>query len=136
MLGRSRSLFVSLSPNHIGLSSRCISKTRYLSTWDDLQSQDVVFRLRTDLKTAMKAKDSFTSTTIRVCISHSPLLWFLFLFIYRLIQSVLAEIYAAQKSSPQKTFQHPDFISIIRKAEQRRVNSGYYCIFDFVPIFF
>ncbi|KAF8520378.1 GatB/YqeY domain-containing protein [Hysterangium stoloniferum] len=50
----------------------------------------------------MRSRDSFSSTTIR---------------------SVLSEIYAAQKAAvqPLKT---PEIVSIIRKAEQRRLDSA------------
>lgn len=84
-------------------TNRYIPKTRRFTTANVLRAEDVLSHLRADLKNAMKAKDSLTSTTIR---------------------SVLADIYAIQKDSPKKIFQQSDFISIIRKAEQQRLDAA------------
>lgn len=68
---------------------------RYSATAQD----DVRARLTSELKNAMKNKDSFASTTLR---------------------SVLAEIQAADKQSPDQKIGASSIVSIIRKATQRR----------------
>jgi len=63
---------------------------------------DIRGRLLSEVKTAMKNKDSFTSTTLR---------------------TVLSEVYAADKTSPTK-ISPSAIISIIRKATLRRTDSA------------
>jgi len=63
---------------------------------------DVRMRLLSEVKTAMKNKDAFTSRTLR---------------------SVLSEVYAAEKLSPPK-ISSSVIISIIRKAARRRTDSA------------
>jgi len=65
-------------------------------------TDDVRGRLLSELKTAMKNKDSFTSTTLR---------------------SVLSEVYAADKISPPKITSSA-ITTIIRKSNTRRVEAA------------
>ncbi|KIJ39850.1 hypothetical protein M422DRAFT_257168 [Sphaerobolus stellatus SS14] len=64
---------------------------------------DLTARLQADLKTALKARDSAKSTIIR---------------------SVLAEVYNAQKQVAPKTLTSSDVAAVVRKAEQRRLDSA------------
>ncbi|KAI0045280.1 GatB/YqeY domain-containing protein [Auriscalpium vulgare] len=64
---------------------------------------DIRSRLLTELKGSMKARDTFSSTTIR---------------------SVLSEVYSADKSSPEQKIDSPAIFSLIRKATSRRVDSA------------
>ncbi|KAF8518734.1 GatB/YqeY domain-containing protein [Gautieria morchelliformis] len=80
--------------------SPCIvSCRRHNSTRPDT---DILFRLQSDLKSALKSKDSLSATTIR---------------------SVLSEVYAGQKRVAPATLKPSDVISIVRKAQQRRLDS-------------
>jgi len=76
-----------------------LSKVRFFS---ETATDDIRGRLLSELKTAMKNKDSFTSTTLR---------------------SVLAEVYAADKTSPPKVSSSV-VASIIRNANVQRIHSA------------
>ncbi|KIM91973.1 hypothetical protein PILCRDRAFT_809970 [Piloderma croceum F 1598] len=76
-----------------------LRKSRFFS---ETATDDIRGRLLSEAKTAMKNKNSFTSTTIR---------------------SVLSEVYAADKASPPKV-SSPAITSIIRKATLQRIQSA------------
>ncbi|KZV76299.1 GatB/YqeY domain-containing protein [Peniophora sp. CONT] len=79
----------------------CISfPTRYLS---NAASGDVRSQLTAELKNAMKTKDTRASTTIR---------------------SVLSEVYAADKVSPESKVGSSAIVLLLRKAVARRTESA------------
>jgi len=76
-----------------------VGKVRFFT---EAATDDIRGRLLSEVKTAMKNKDSFTSTTLR---------------------AVLSEVYAADKTSPSQ-ISSSAIISIIRKATLRRTDSA------------
>jgi len=79
-----------------------VGRGRFFTECAVILTDDIRGRLVSEVKTAMKNKDSFTSTTLR---------------------SVLSEVYAADKTSPPK-ISSSAITSIIRKAVLRRTDSA------------
>ncbi|TFK54026.1 GatB/YqeY domain-containing protein [Heliocybe sulcata] len=80
------------------ITSDCLARCRRYSD-TAVAPEDIRARLTAELKDAMKTKDSFKSTTLR---------------------SVLADIQAADKTSPSQKASPSSIVSIIRKATQKR----------------
>ncbi|ETW80706.1 hypothetical protein HETIRDRAFT_418679 [Heterobasidion irregulare TC 32-1] len=92
-----------LLSNISGPALRCTKQLQWRQYTASAIETDIRTRLLTGLKTSMKSKDTFASTTIR---------------------SILSEVYSADKASPESKIPSATIVSIIRKATNRRIDSA------------